>query len=60
MKKTSHPKTRHEMNLHGGNENQIPNNLKAGLSSTDMPADLGGPFIFPKIQRQELSFFLFI
>lgn len=48
------------MNLHGGNENQIPNNLKAGLSSTDMPADLGGPFIFPKIQRQELSFFLFI
>lgn len=48
------------MNLNGRNENQNPNNLKTGLSSTNLPADLGGPFIFPKIQCQELGFFLFM
>lgn len=32
------------MNPHSENENQIPNNLKAGLL-----ADLGGPFVFPNI-----------
>lgn len=51
---------KHEMNLHPENENQIPSNLKAGLSSTNLRADLGGPFILPKIQGQDLGFFLFI
>lgn len=55
MEKASHPKTRHKMNLHGRNENQIPNNLKAGQSSTNLKADLDGPFIFPKIPCQEFS-----
>lgn len=60
MEKTSHPKTRYQMNLHSEDENQIPTNLKAALSSTNLRADLGGPFILPKIQCQELGFFLFI
>lgn len=60
MEKTSHPKTRHEMNLYGRNEHQIPNNLKAGQSNTNLPADVDGPFSFPTTQCQELGFFLFI